>query len=83
MARMWLTYSSQSVFYRQDSYCRAASISFYWGESTVTDHNLGGLMDVIKAATIGTGLMVFPCVEITCDTSKIYPLVLVDLEKTK
>lgn len=49
----------------------------------VTDHNSGGLIDEIKTAAIGTGLVVFPGVEITCDTSKIHLLILFDLEKTK
>lgn len=49
----------------------------------VTDHNSGGFIDEIKAAAIGKGLVVFPGVEITCDTSKIHLLVLFDLDKTK
>lgn len=49
----------------------------------VTDHNSAGLIDEIKVATMDTGLVVFPGVEITCDTSKIHLLVLFDLDKTK
>lgn len=48
----------------------------------VTDHNTGAWIDSIKAAAEGTGLIVFPGVEITCDTSKIHMLILFDRDKT-
>ncbi|MFT3796179.1 TrlF family AAA-like ATPase [Flavobacterium sp.] len=48
----------------------------------VTDHNTGFSIDSIKAAALGTDLVVFPGVEITCDTSKIHILVLFDVHKT-
>lgn len=47
----------------------------------VTDHNSGNAIDQIKQAALGTGLVVFPGVEITCDTSKIHLLILFDVEK--
>lgn len=48
----------------------------------VTDHNTGFSVDEIKAAAIGTNLIIFPGVEITCDTSKIHILILFDVSKT-
>ncbi|RZK77921.1 MAG: PHP domain-containing protein, partial [Pedobacter sp.] len=48
----------------------------------VTDHNSGNAIDQIKNAATGTGLVIFPGVEITCDTSKIHLLILFDVEKT-
>ncbi|MFE3847257.1 TrlF family AAA-like ATPase [Flavobacterium sp. LB3P45] len=48
----------------------------------VTDHNTGLSINDIKAAALGTGLIVFPGVEITCDTSKIHILILFDVNKT-
>lgn len=45
----------------------------------VTDHNTGSGIDSIKKAAEGTKLVVFPGVEITCDTSKIHILVLFDV----
>ncbi len=48
----------------------------------VTDHNTGDMIDAIKAAANGTELVVFPGVEITCDTSKVHLLILFDLTKT-
>ncbi len=48
----------------------------------VTDHNTGAWIDCIKAAADGSGLFVFPGVEITCDTSKIHLLVLFDQATT-
>lgn len=48
----------------------------------VTDHNTGDMVDAIKTAAIGTGLTVFPGVEITCDTSKVHLLILFDITKT-
>ena len=48
----------------------------------VTDHNTGDMIDEIKLAAQGTGLIVFPGVEITCDTSKIHLLILFDVVKT-
>jgi ABC-type Mn2+/Zn2+ transport system ATPase subunit len=47
----------------------------------VTDHNSGNAIDRIKTAAVGTGLAIFPGVEITCDTSKIHLLILFDVEK--
>lgn len=47
----------------------------------VTDHNSGNAIDRIKNAAVGTGLVIFPGVEITCDTSKIHLLILFDVEK--
>jgi len=48
----------------------------------VTDHNTGAWIDCVKEAAAGTGLTVFPGVEITCDTSKIHLLLLFETEKT-
>jgi ABC-type Mn2+/Zn2+ transport system ATPase subunit len=48
----------------------------------VTDHNTGDMVDAIKTAAVGTGLTVFPGVEITCDTSKVHLLILFDVTKT-
>lgn len=48
----------------------------------VTDHNTGNMIDSIKVAAAGTGLSVFPGVEITCDTSKVHLLILFDTTKT-
>lgn len=48
----------------------------------ITDHNTGIGVDEIKKAAEGTGLVVFPGVEITCDSSKIHLLILFDLKKT-
>lgn len=48
----------------------------------VTDHNTGAWIDCIKEVASEKGLVVFPGVEITCDTSKIHLLVLFDLDKT-
>jgi ABC-type cobalamin/Fe3+-siderophores transport system ATPase subunit len=48
----------------------------------VTDHNTGEMIDAIKTAASGTGLTVFPGVEITCDTSKVHLLVIFDITKT-
>lgn len=47
----------------------------------VTDHNSGNGIDAIQAAAAGTGLVVFPGVEITCDTSKVHLLILFDVSK--
>lgn len=47
----------------------------------VTDHNTGLGIDDIKNAAIGTSLVVFPGVEITCDTSKIHLLIIFDTQK--
>jgi len=47
----------------------------------VTDHNTGNQIDSIKAAAAGTDLIVFPGVEITCDTSKVHLLILFDVTK--
>ena len=48
----------------------------------VTDHNTGVGIDEIKAIADEKGLIVFPGLEITCDTSKIHLLVLFDRDKT-
>lgn len=47
----------------------------------VTDHNTGAWIDCIKEAASEKGLVVFPGVEITCDTSKIHLLVLFGLNE--
>jgi ABC-type lipoprotein export system ATPase subunit len=48
----------------------------------ITDHNTGAGIDAIKEAAKSTNLIVFPSVEITCDTSKIHLLVLFDVDKS-
>jgi energy-coupling factor transporter ATP-binding protein EcfA2 len=48
----------------------------------VTDHNTGISVDDIKQAAEGTGLIVFPGVEITCDPSKVHLLIIFDVNKT-
>ena len=48
----------------------------------VTDHNTGAWVDCIKQAAEGKALIVFPGVEITCDTSKIHLLILFEVDKT-
>lgn len=48
----------------------------------VTDHNTGDMIDAIKEAANGTELIVYPGVEITCDTSKVHLLILFDVTKT-
>lgn len=48
----------------------------------VTDHNTGFSIDLIKKAAEGKKLIVFPGVEITCDTSKIHLLILFDVSKS-
>ena len=48
----------------------------------VTDHNTGVSVDDIKKAAEGTGLTVFPSVEITCDPSKVHLLIIFDVHKT-
>jgi len=48
----------------------------------VTDHNTGISFDDIKQAAEGTGLTVFPGVEITCDPSKVHLLIIFDVTKT-
>lgn len=47
----------------------------------VTDHNTGAWVDKIKDAARDKGLVVFPGVELTCDTSKVHILVLFDVDK--
>lgn len=49
----------------------------------VTDHDSGEWIDKIKEAAKGKELVVFPGVEITCDTSKVHLLVLFDTTSTK
>lgn len=48
----------------------------------LTDHNTGRGIDEIKAIAYKKGLIVFPGVELTCDTSKIHLLIIFDREKT-
>lgn len=48
----------------------------------VTDHNCGTWIDRIKAVAENAGLIVFPGVEITCDTSKIHLLIIFDRNVT-
>ncbi len=48
----------------------------------VTDHNTGSWIDAIKEAAVGTPLVVYPGVEISCDTSKIHLLILFNVDKT-
>jgi PHP family Zn ribbon phosphoesterase len=48
----------------------------------VTDHNTGAGITAIQEAAKDTNLIVFPGVEITCDTSKIHLLVLFDVNKS-
>ena len=48
----------------------------------ITDHNSGAWIDRIKPVSDAAGLIVFPGVEITCDTSKIHLLVLFDRTAT-
>jgi len=48
----------------------------------ITDHNTNAGIDEIKELGESKGLIVFPAVEITCDTSKIHLLVLFDVSKT-
>lgn len=47
----------------------------------VTDHNTGISVDKIKKAAEGTGLTVFPGVEITCDSSKVHLLIIFNTSK--
>lgn len=47
----------------------------------VTDHNTGNCIDAIKSAANGTGLTVFPGVEITCGEAKAHVLVIFDKDK--
>lgn len=48
----------------------------------VTDHNTGEWIDKIKLAAQDKNLVIFPGVEITCDTSKVHLLILFDTNKT-
>ena len=48
----------------------------------VTDHNTGISVDKIKEAAEGTGITVFPGVEITCDPSKVHLLIIFNVSKT-
>jgi len=48
----------------------------------VTDHNTGEWIERIKLAAQDKSLIVFPGVEITCDTSKVHLLILFDTNKT-
>ena len=47
----------------------------------VTDHNTGEWIDRIKSVAEQKGLIVFPGVEITCDTAKVHLLILFDRDK--
>lgn len=49
----------------------------------VTDHNDYRSIDIIKELGGKHKIVVFPGVEITCDTSKIHMLILFDVEKTQ
>lgn len=48
----------------------------------VTDHNTGAWIDSVKEAAKDKNLVVFPGVELTCDTSKIHILVIFDVDKS-
>lgn len=48
----------------------------------VTDHNNGILIDDIKKAAEDTDLVIFPGVELTCDSSKVHLLIIFDVNKT-
>lgn len=47
----------------------------------VTDHNTGEWIDKINPVAEQKGLIVFPGVEITCDTAKVHLLILFDRDK--
>lgn len=47
----------------------------------VTDHNTGEWIEKVKPIAQAEGIVVFPGVEITCDTSKIHLLILFDTDK--
>lgn len=49
----------------------------------ITDHNTAAGIDLIRDAARDKNIVVFPGVEITCDTSKIHLLVIFDIDKTK
>ncbi len=48
----------------------------------ITDHNTGVSIDEIKKEAEDKSLVIFPAVEITCDTSKIHLLILFDVDKS-
>jgi energy-coupling factor transporter ATP-binding protein EcfA2 len=48
----------------------------------ITDHNSGVSIDEIKKEAEDKSLVIFPAVEITCDTSKIHLLILFDVDKS-
>lgn len=48
----------------------------------ITDHNTGVSIDEIKKEAENKSLIIFPAVEITCDTSKIHLLILFDVDKS-
>ncbi len=48
----------------------------------VTDHNTHAWIDSIKAAAEGMPIIVFPGVELTCDTSKVHLLIIFDKNKS-
>ncbi len=47
----------------------------------VTDHNTGEWIDKVKPIAQAEGIVLFPGVEITCDTSKIHLLIIFDKDK--
>lgn len=49
----------------------------------ITDHNTGQAIDAIKEAAKDKDVVIFPGVEITCDTSKIHLLIIFDIDKTQ
>lgn len=60
----------------------ASAIEAGLGCVAVTDHNCGTWIDHIKPVADAVGLIVFPGVEITCDTSKIHLLILFERTAT-
>lgn len=49
----------------------------------VTDHNDYRAIDRMKQLGTERGIIVFPGVEVTCDTAKIHLLIIFDVEKTQ
>ena len=47
----------------------------------ITDHNTGEWIDKVKPIAQAEGIVLFPGVEITCDTSKIHLLIIFDTDK--
>lgn len=48
----------------------------------ITDHNNGASIDKIKNIAKDTSLVVFPGVEVTCDSSKVHLLIIFDVNKS-